>query len=767
MRARVLFSFVGALVAAVALVSASGAATTKSQKATRIDLSTRAAVVHYLRSIHVNAKEAVIERGGLNYAGAHCPGTPWTCASTKHTVVQIAKRGGENRFVCTRSRCAVVQFAGVLHGVYIRGRSLQSTAGAAKSNKAVCVKTVGLGASCSITQSNATADNQAYVFESAPKSTGLTQSALYTATIKQTATGTSNGNTACVTQNINLDGSTNAKKGTPVTVTLEAHQSVTIKQDVTGSGANNAVNGATSSTSGSCDTTQLGQNQTLNSIANGTGPITQNENDQFSACGDGVAGDYANLCLDIEQNQGIGKGVATGPNNATFTQASMQTAVANTSAGPSCMSLATGVCVSQTQSSTCSNSPNAPADCLVPGGLVGTVNQDSTGISTANPTQTENQCEDATTTSGNTVCRHDSGDADFSGPYSLTQNQYGPVGVGKLRNHHHGRQLYGHLKGLGTSTQSGGNSGDTFTINQTSTQDNDQGSGGSTSNQTNTGVADCRTSGNCTATQNTSVNGQTTNNTQTGQSVSTSTNCTGSTCTTTGVNTIVGNNAAFGGGPIQTWDLSTGSLVNSFVPDGAQSPDANGRAVAVEGNEIYYSELSNGFGASDGIHVAPFNGGAGGSDLRVLPNPAPTTGIQDLAFANGNLYALTGYPNGTLQVWELNPSSGAVIAGPVAVAAPDPAADGFTVLPDGSFLINDGDMSCTYRGYNPSTGAPTGKVITVPGGPTSCTGVETDGSSLYFETNFDSFTTTDSSGTLVATTNEVGSSGGVEDVSLG
>src|SRR5205823_1372385 len=83
--------------AAVALVSASGAATTKAQKVTRIDVSTRAAVVHYLRSIHVSAKGAVIQRGALNYAGARCPGTRWTCASTRHTVVQIAKRGGQNR----------------------------------------------------------------------------------------------------------------------------------------------------------------------------------------------------------------------------------------------------------------------------------------------------------------------------------------------------------------------------------------------------------------------------------------------------------------------------------------------------------------------------------------------------------------------------------------------------------------------------------------------------------------------------------------------
>ena len=98
MRAKVLLSLAGAFIAAVALVSASGAATTNAQKVTKIDVSTRAAVVHYLRSIHVNPKGAVIQRGLRNYAGAHCPGKHWTCAGTRHTVVQIAKQGGQNRF---------------------------------------------------------------------------------------------------------------------------------------------------------------------------------------------------------------------------------------------------------------------------------------------------------------------------------------------------------------------------------------------------------------------------------------------------------------------------------------------------------------------------------------------------------------------------------------------------------------------------------------------------------------------------------------------
>jgi hypothetical protein len=227
---------------------------------------------------------------------------------------------------------------------------------------------------------------------------------------------------------------------------------------------------------------------------------------------------------------------------------------------------------------------------------------------------------------------------------------------------------------------------------------------------------------------------------------------------------IVGNNAAFGGGPIQTYDFSTGSLVNSFVPDGATSgPSNNGRAVAVVGNKVFYTELSGGgFGPSDAIHIAPFNGGAGGSDIGTLPNPAPSVGIQDLDYANGALYALTGYPSGSLQVWKLDSTTGTVLAGPIAINS-NPSADGFTVLPDGNFLINSSDASCTYAEYNSATGAPTGSPITVPGAG-SCTGVATDGTSLYFQTDFDSFTQTDLNGNLIARTSVA--SNVVEDVSL-
>jgi hypothetical protein len=463
MRARALSLF-AAFLAAAALVSASGAAATNGQMVTRINVSTRTAVLQYLRSIHVNPTAAVIQRGARNYAGPSCPGMGWNCTTTTHPVVQVASAGGKNTFRCSTASCAVVQVA----------------TNTLSTNTAKCLKTTGLGQSCTISQSSSNANNTAIVYEDATKVSGLTQTASSTASVTQRTTGSGATNTACVYQNINITASTVSKTGTPVNVTLEAHQSVTIKQD-SASGANSATQSATPSLGGSCAGTAVTQQQTLKSIANGSGPITQNEN---------AANSGANMTIDVEQNQSPGFfGSASGPNSAVFSQKNTLTAIANSPPGK----------ISQTQSS-------------VNGGLLGTVNQDSSGVSTATTTQTETQCEDAAKVS---LSSCDTSDPDASeAPSSLTQIQYGPL-----------------HKGVGTATQTGGNTNDTFSIIQASTQDNDQGAG---SQQTNLVQGDCSTPGNCTVDQTTTVNGQTTTNSDSGQNVDTQTTCTGSACTGTG-----------------------------------------------------------------------------------------------------------------------------------------------------------------------------------------------------------------------------------------
>lgn len=232
---------------------------------------------------------------------------------------------------------------------------------------------------------------------------------------------------------------------------------------------------------------------------------------------------------------------------------------------------------------------------------------------------------------------------------------------------------------------------------------------------------------------------------------------------------IVGNNVSAGQGqegfgPISAWDFATGGPpVASFVPTGATNRSA-GRGVQVVGNRVYYTEVVVGsVEVTDFIRIAPFNDGAGGADVALLLNPDPTAGVLDLAFSNGVLYAMTGSLIAPLEVFGLNPLTGAVVSGPVLIsnaAGADSSSSGFTVLPNGNFLINDTDgiashPSCTYSQYDPSTGALIlGTTFAVPGG-LQCTGVDTDGVSLFFQTD-NSFTQTSLSGALVASTNVSG-----------
>jgi hypothetical protein len=434
------------------------------------NLRTRAGAARYLRAIGVNPHHFVIQRGIRNYAGAKCPGKGWLCTSTAHPVVQIASAGGSNTFQCATASCAVVQV------------SAPAAKPSPNPNTASCIKTTGLSQSCSINQTSATADNTAIVVETSTKMSGLTQTASYSAQITQKATGATNKNKACVLQTVNIEGSNGTlKKGVPVTVNLNAHQSVAITQDAAHGG--NAVQNATMA--GGCDTdssSALTQVQTLTSNATGSGLVTQNENATDSG---------PNVSLDIKQNQSpgfLGNPSVSGANIARFSQKSALTAVAITPTGG----------VNQWQSS-----PN--------GGLLATVNQfshDASNTSTIDATQIEEQCEHAQAAGSPSCSLTDPMHAPAA--YTPTQVQYGPL-----------------RKGDGTSSQ-GDNPGNIFKVTQSSTQNrDDEGQG----DQQNTVQGDCSTTGNCTVTQTTTVDGETTTNTQNGQNVETSIDCTGSACT--------------------------------------------------------------------------------------------------------------------------------------------------------------------------------------------------------------------------------------------
>jgi hypothetical protein len=505
------------------------------------NLRTRAGAARYLRAIGVNPHHFVIQRGIRNYAGGKCPGARWSCTSTAHPVIQIASVGGSNTFQCATASCAVVQ------------ATTAPTANTTVKDKATCIKTTGLSGSCSISQTTG-ATNQAIVVQTTSKMSGLTQTASYTAQITQLANG-SNTNTACVYQDVGVDGSTTAKRGVPVTVTLNAHQSISITQDATGSGSN-TVKG--SSPAGDCSVNTLTQKQTLTSTATGSASIRQDENTTDTG---------PNMKLDIAQNQGSGSGGASGPNTATFAQTNTLTAIANTPAGP----------VTQTQSS-------------LNGGVSATVNQFSSEKSTAVANQTETQCQHAST-SGAVSCTTGNPPS-----YSLTQEQHGP------------------LRKDSPSVQSG-NPDNSFTVNQTSIQNNDAGTG---SNQTNDVEGACSTSGNCTSTQDTNVNGTPTHNTQTGSNVDTQINCTGNACTPSG-GLVTPSNTGLSVSNIDVGEFGIGGMRDS----GTGTLAVSGISTPVVAAFLYWN--------------GPTNSSNPAANAAVTFNGAPVTGTN-IGFASDNCW---------------------------------------------------------------------------------------------------------------------------------
>jgi hypothetical protein len=468
-------------------------------------------------------------------------------------------------------------------------------------NKGTCIKTTGVTQSCSINQTSATTDNQAIVVENVPKSTGLTQTASATAQITQTASGASNKNIACVSQIVAVDGSTVAPKGTPVTVTLNATQAVSITQN-SASGGNTVQNATLSGPSANCAGGALTQTQTLSSTATGSGPITQNEN---------AGATTPNVSLDIEQNQGTGFfGSASGANAAPFSQTSTLTALASTPAGP----------VNQTQSSTA-------------GGILAKVNQFSHDPSTANAQQQETQCERAQAL-GTPSCTTSN-----KPTYELHQVQFGPISNSGGSRGAKSRKLAYVKKGIcppDCSTQ-GDNSADSFSINQSSTQTND-----THTDQTNTVQGECVTSGGCTATQTTNENGTTTTHTASGSSVDTSTDCTGGSCTTTTSKGFVSGDlfVSVGNGLVQERSPS-GALVRTL--DTGMGGYTTGLAFDA-GPRLYVTD----FGADA---VTRFLSDGTASSFGSGYNAAPESIVFD---SSGNAYV--GQAAGSKQVLKFSPS---------------------------------------------------------------------------------------------------------------
>jgi len=104
------------LFAAGGVTAGSGAARPSAALTVR---SSDQAVARYLRSIGVDPKGVVVQRGKRNYAGPRCPGKRWNCTRATR-VVQVAATHGTNTFVCSpastgtdpsTSTCVIVQLA--------------------------------------------------------------------------------------------------------------------------------------------------------------------------------------------------------------------------------------------------------------------------------------------------------------------------------------------------------------------------------------------------------------------------------------------------------------------------------------------------------------------------------------------------------------------------------------------------------------------------------------------------------------------------------
>lgn len=212
-----------------------GAAATSAD----IDLSNVPKIKSYLRSLGVNPRGVVIQRGAKNYAGPNCPGASWNC-TTSRKVVQLSTNGddGENRFACRRDKgagtvssdktppdqaCTIVQPGG-------------------SSNSATCdIRTSGstgtITQACFITQGGAS--NSAFArLVAVMGSKDGEQDVVQRIEIKQT--GGASGNTLNADE-IALLGAAANKGGAGVATRQDFHQVICGNQQAAGGGGNTAT----------------------------------------------------------------------------------------------------------------------------------------------------------------------------------------------------------------------------------------------------------------------------------------------------------------------------------------------------------------------------------------------------------------------------------------------------------------------------------------------------------------------------------------------
>ena len=334
----------GAIAAAVLLGSA-GADTAMGGEGTgtgsvagvslRPDLSSREAVVRFLRSVGIRQRGIVVQRGLRNYAGPRCPGKRWNC-TTARRVVQVgwSHDGPSNKAECFKVTCEIVQVTPVN-----------------ANNEAKCQQETGANQVCRIKQIGRT--NRATVVQKILQRDQPIRAGRQKAFVDQTASGSSN--TANVTQN--LVQHTNVRLARSIMQSLLADQFVDVQQNGSG-GASNTAN--------------TFQKLKQDAIARATGqttPIQQLLNDR-------------DLDTDTPRNTSavIDQTSATGPNTVTRSQVHDIDAVATAVRGN----------ITQVQ---------GPRDGSggIDGSSDDPVHQESTGLSTSDNDQTKDFNVDAST----------------------------------------------------------------------------------------------------------------------------------------------------------------------------------------------------------------------------------------------------------------------------------------------------------------------------------------------------------------------------------
>jgi hypothetical protein len=293
-------------------------------------------IKRHLRSLGIDPRGVVIQRGAKNYAGPNCPGAAWNCTTAKK-VVQISSRTSdddENRYLCRRERgagteskdptppeqsCVVVQPGGARNLATCEIRTSGTTTG----------PTGPISQTCSITQGGAQNTAVARLVAVMGAGTGE-QDVVQRIEIRQT--GGAKGNSLTASQTALLGLAKNAG-GANVLAKQDFHQIVCGNQTASGSGTNTASvtqHGAAGVLYSNAGFADIRQNRELLSLDCTTAApfanITGEHADEQSCAvegGSGVPKDGANSCSRIQQQSSSGRNRINRQNQTNLLAASV------------------------------------------------------------------------------------------------------------------------------------------------------------------------------------------------------------------------------------------------------------------------------------------------------------------------------------------------------------------------------------------------------------------------------------------------------------